>query len=135
MKIPMNNVTCPITGELLVEPVIDHEGNTYEKEAILSWLQRSATSPITRNPLTPDQLFPNRALQELIDNDEISSVPTIVSSNDDTSSVPTTASSSPFGSDSNDQDADTTHLSEIASKAVVDTAFSEFEGVGMIRVQ
>ena len=55
---------CPITQEVLREPVIDYEGNTYEKSAILNWLKINNTSPITRNPLRPDQLVPNRALLE-----------------------------------------------------------------------
>ena len=57
---------CPITNEPFVDPVVDHEGNTYEKKAIEAWLEQNSTSPITRNPLTLDQLFPNRALKNLI---------------------------------------------------------------------
>jgi U-box domain/von Willebrand factor type A domain len=50
----------------MLEPVVDHEGNTYEKAAIVEWLRENATSPITRNPLSIDQISPNRALQSLI---------------------------------------------------------------------
>ena len=58
---------CCITQQLMKEPVVDHEGNTYEKEAIINWLSRSQTSPITRNPLTQSQLKPNRALRDAIE--------------------------------------------------------------------
>ena len=51
----------------MVDPVVDPEGNSYERTAILEWLERSHTSPITRTPLTPEQLIPNRALQELLE--------------------------------------------------------------------
>lgn len=40
---------CPLTMELMNDPVIDAEGNTFEKEAILAWLERSSLSPLTRN--------------------------------------------------------------------------------------
>ena len=57
---------CALTGELMNDPVIDHEGNTYERSAIQSWLRRNSTSPITRSPLEQHQLVPNRALRESI---------------------------------------------------------------------
>jgi hypothetical protein len=66
MSIPMGIPICPITNEEMREPVIDYEGNTYEKSAILNWLQINNTSPITRNPLRADQLVPNRALLDYI---------------------------------------------------------------------
>ena len=58
---------CPITGEVMREPVMDPEGHTYEQDAILHWLQRNATSPITRTALTPAMLKPNRALRDAIE--------------------------------------------------------------------
>lgn len=58
---------CPITGERMREPVVDPEGNTYEKHAIEEWLQRNATSPLTRNRLTAAMLQPNRALGAAIE--------------------------------------------------------------------
>jgi len=53
---------CPITQEVMKEPVIDREGNTYEKSAILEWLKSTNTSPITRNIISAFELVPNRAL-------------------------------------------------------------------------
>ena len=48
---------CPITGEAMVNPVCDHEGNSYEQEAILVWLKRNETSnhsePIARGSTVP----------------------------------------------------------------------------------
>jgi uncharacterized protein YegL len=58
---------CPITTSLMKDPYIDHEGNSYEKDAILEWLKNHDTSPITRNKLTVANLAPNRALKESID--------------------------------------------------------------------
>ena len=59
-------LTCPITYEIYREPVIDHEGNTYERVAILNHLKKNKTSPMTRNELEEKDLAPNRAVKDLI---------------------------------------------------------------------
>jgi hypothetical protein len=50
----------------MTEPVVDPDGNTYERAAIEKWLARNPTSPMTRAPLTPGDLQPNRALADAI---------------------------------------------------------------------
>eukprot|EP01113_Clastostelium_recurvatum_P003822 TRINITY_DN1168_c0_g1_i2.p1 TRINITY_DN1168_c0_g1~~TRINITY_DN1168_c0_g1_i2.p1 ORF type:complete len:809 (+),score=247.47 TRINITY_DN1168_c0_g1_i2:121-2547(+) len=57
---------CPLTHEVMNDPVVDHEGNSYERAAIENWLKSHATSPITRAPLTKANLAPNRALRDAI---------------------------------------------------------------------
>ena len=57
---------CPITQEPFCNPVIDPEGNTYEKSAIVQWLNENNVSPITRTELYIFQLVPNRALIDII---------------------------------------------------------------------
>ena len=60
---------CPLTMQVMNFPVIDHEGNSYEREAILHWLsshRKNPVSPITGNRLYPSQLVPNRALKSAI---------------------------------------------------------------------
>ena len=39
MNISMGIPICPITQEPMKDPVIDREGNSYEKKAILEWLK------------------------------------------------------------------------------------------------
>ena len=56
---------CAITQGLMTDPVMDPEGNSYERAAIEEWLAKSQTSPVTRTRLTVDRLVPNRALREL----------------------------------------------------------------------
>ena len=58
---------CCITHEIMQDPVVDKEGNTYEKAAIEKWLLTKSTSPITRSPLTLSDLTPNRALKNVIE--------------------------------------------------------------------
>ena len=39
---------CPITMDLMTDPVIDKDGLTYERHAIMQWIQVKGSSPITR---------------------------------------------------------------------------------------
>lgn len=58
---------CAITQSLMVDPVIDSEGNSYERDAIERWLSAgNSTSPITRNPLRRQDLRDNVAIRESI---------------------------------------------------------------------
>lgn len=57
---------CPITAEIMRDPVITPDGITYEREAISNWIIRNPIDPTTRNPLALQDLRPNRALRDLI---------------------------------------------------------------------
>ena len=57
---------CPITHNIMSNPYIDNEGNSYEYDAICKWLEKNLTSPITRNTLLRSHLKPNRALLDII---------------------------------------------------------------------
>jgi hypothetical protein len=41
------NLTCPLTQKIMVEPVIASDGQTYEREAILDWINVYHCSPTT----------------------------------------------------------------------------------------
>jgi len=59
---------CPITGEIMIDPVSDNEGISYEREAIEEWLRRgNTTSPSTKQLLKLSDLRPNIALRKLIE--------------------------------------------------------------------
>ena len=45
------DLLCPISQELPVDPCIAEDGQIYERGAIVEWLSRNATSPITRAPM------------------------------------------------------------------------------------
>ncbi len=66
MSIPQAYI-CPITLTLMTDPYSDKDGNTYEKEAIFKWIAEHGNSPITRNPMSTNDLRPNRALKDAID--------------------------------------------------------------------
>ena len=58
---------CPITYDLMADPVVAPDGNSYERFAIEQWLQQHATSPISRQPMQSGQLIPNRSLKDAIE--------------------------------------------------------------------
>lgn len=55
---------CPITCDVMTEPVHAEDGNTYERSAIKEWVERYHTSPITREPMT-DNFTRNYKLEEV----------------------------------------------------------------------
>ena len=57
---------CCITYQTMVDPVVDADGHTYEREAIVQWLRVHGTSPMTRRSMTIDELRPNRAVLDAI---------------------------------------------------------------------
>jgi len=58
---------CPITQQIMTDPVTDRDGNTYDRAAIMQWLATNSTSPITRRPMTAADLVPNRIVRELLE--------------------------------------------------------------------
>lgn len=57
---------CPLTKEVMREPMTDFEGSSYERDAILKYLETHSTSPVTGNPLCPLHLTANSGLKERI---------------------------------------------------------------------
>ena len=58
---------CPISGELMKDPVSDPEGHSYERKYICEWLTKKNTSPMTRSELRIDQLTDNLTLKKSIE--------------------------------------------------------------------
>ena len=55
---------CPLTLEVMKDPLMDKNGLTYEREAIVEWLRRgNSTCPLTRKTLSYSMLVPNAALR------------------------------------------------------------------------
>ncbi|XP_031493650.1 U-box domain-containing protein 15-like [Nymphaea colorata] len=66
LSIP-NDFLCPITLEIMSDPVIVATGQTYERTSIQQWLDSGhRTCPTTRQPLAHLSLAPNYALRNLI---------------------------------------------------------------------
>ena len=68
---PLNDAFyCPITCNLMHHPVIDPEGNTFERVAVENWIRINQNSPITRTDLRINQLYPNKALEKLLQDEK-----------------------------------------------------------------
>ena len=57
---------CPITAEIMTDPVTTADGFTYEREAITEWLRTKDTSPSTGAKLESKALIPNHSLRSVI---------------------------------------------------------------------
>jgi len=58
---------CPITQELMRDPVCTSDGHTFEREAIAHWLRGSVTSPLTGARLESAALIPNHSMRNAIE--------------------------------------------------------------------
>lgn len=57
---------CPITSEIMSDPVITPNGHTFERVAIEHWVSANGTNPVSRDPLHLNKLRRNNNLYDLI---------------------------------------------------------------------
>jgi len=74
---------CPITLEVMKNPVIAADGHSYERGSITAWLASHDTSPVTNLPLTHKMVVNNHALKQAIDDFLLSSSASCEASDDD----------------------------------------------------
>lgn len=73
MKLIPKDFICPLTLDIMINPVTDIQGISYEKSALVDWINTQinqfgqAVSPITKQTLTIDDLRPNLALKNQIE--------------------------------------------------------------------
>mmetsp|Transcript_53093 Transcript_53093/g.125418 ORF Transcript_53093/g.125418 Transcript_53093/m.125418 type:complete len:319 (+) Transcript_53093:324-1280(+) len=60
-------LVCPLTLELMVDPVSTCDGQSYERKHIEEWLRNNDTSPLTNKKLEHKHLTPNIALRRTIE--------------------------------------------------------------------
>lgn len=65
----LDNITCPISNQIFLEPVIAEDNRTYEKREIQNWFKKSNKSPLTMmeigKTLRPDTEMLNRVIKFL----------------------------------------------------------------------
>ena len=59
---------CPITTDVMTDPVIAWDGHTYERTSIARWLKEHSTSPMTGETLPDFTLRPNHSMRSQIIN-------------------------------------------------------------------
>lgn len=62
------NFKCPITHQIMANPVDNIFSNTFEEEAIRKWFESSSIDPLTLELVSDKSLHPNKALKKIIDN-------------------------------------------------------------------
>lgn len=60
---PPSHIVCPITMEIMKEPVVVQNGDSYEKVAIERWFASHNTLPLTGESITNKTLTPNHGLK------------------------------------------------------------------------
>jgi U-box domain len=63
---PSFSFLCPISQEVMIDPVCTDDGYTYERRNIEHWLASHNTSPVTNAVLPNKTLRPNHALKSII---------------------------------------------------------------------
>lgn len=58
---------CPISMDIMTDPVIASDGQTYNRPALLQWLQVRQISPLTNQPITNSGIVTNYALRAAIE--------------------------------------------------------------------
>ena len=49
------------------DPVITKYGHSYERKEIENWIDKAGNDPLTKKPLTKNDIFPNYQLKNLIE--------------------------------------------------------------------
>ena len=63
---PPLDFICPITTEVMSDPVMAADGHAYERTAIERWLATKSTSPMTGGELEHMGLSPHHMLRRMI---------------------------------------------------------------------
>eukprot|EP00882_Tetradesmus_deserticola_P017413 GHRQ01018653.1.p1 GENE.GHRQ01018653.1~~GHRQ01018653.1.p1 ORF type:complete len:262 (+),score=93.51 GHRQ01018653.1:46-786(+) len=61
------SLCCPITGQIMLQPVTLPSGKTFEYEAVRRWITQHGTDPTTCEPVSILDLHPNLLLREMVE--------------------------------------------------------------------
>lgn len=61
-----SSMRCPISRQMMTDPVLASDGYTYERASIVGWLATKSTSPATGEELDKNKLVPNHQLRSEI---------------------------------------------------------------------
>ena len=63
---PPDEFVCPITHDVMEDPVVAADGHTYERAAIERWVAKKLMSPKTGGVLGSATIFPNHSIRSQI---------------------------------------------------------------------
>eukprot|EP00879_Flechtneria_rotunda_P008635 GHRR01009048.1.p1 GENE.GHRR01009048.1~~GHRR01009048.1.p1 ORF type:complete len:266 (+),score=104.86 GHRR01009048.1:1276-2073(+) len=58
---------CPITGQIMLQPVTVPSGKTFEYEAVRKWITQHGSDPTTLTPISILDLHPNLVVREMVE--------------------------------------------------------------------
>lgn len=62
----LDGLLCPLSNQLMTDPVMAADGITYNRPAILEWLTSQSISPVTQTPLPHAALVPNAVVKDAV---------------------------------------------------------------------
>ena len=62
----VEEMICPITQDIMIDPALDNQGNSFEYEALLKWIKKKPFSPVTKQPLLKHEIRKNINLRNII---------------------------------------------------------------------
>ncbi|KDO27221.1 hypothetical protein SPRG_07470 [Saprolegnia parasitica CBS 223.65] len=71
----LQSFLCPISCEIMRDPVIARDGHSYERAQITRWFQSHRRSPVTNEELPSTELMPNYSLKQAILEHEAATAP------------------------------------------------------------
>ena len=63
----VENLTCPITQEIFINPYIVPEGQTFDRNGINKCIEKDGKNPLTKSPLEKNQLILNKKVLDLLE--------------------------------------------------------------------
>lgn len=66
VQLAPRNFLCPISMELMTEPVVCPSGVTYDRKSVTQWIQQNHSDPATNAGIRTDNLYPNVVLRDMI---------------------------------------------------------------------
>lgn len=67
LEMSTDYLTCPISLDVMSDPVITPYGDSFERSVIIDWLRNHDSCPLTRRPLKVTQLMENKSLRLVLD--------------------------------------------------------------------
>jgi len=66
-KKTISALSCPISLEIMEDPVVTRYGDTFDKKHLLNWLNKNELCPLSRRPININELIPNKNLKDCIE--------------------------------------------------------------------
>jgi hypothetical protein len=66
MSAYLEHFICPISLEVMEDPVITADGSSYERASIEAWFKKTDRDPLTNEIVSSKALIPNKTLKSAI---------------------------------------------------------------------